>query len=355
MPLQIAAVTTSDMLLADWTHLASDVVITTNDHGYATLTALIALPIVQAFYWFDLPVLVWIEVNGNGEQIWRGRLEDVRLITGGLGIVALGAWSAFGDVPYTATPGTTTGDAVVKSILAAARAANPTLLHASELLIEAPGVSIYDEEYTDADMRSVLTRLAALGDSQSPPRQWEVGVWENEMLHFRPRGSAGRTWYTDLLNPDIERSLSQLINSVYARYDSGASVTATATDTESVTRYGVTRRQALSSRTSDPTQADRERDAALDDRSAPIPRATIQIQRIVTASDTLAPKYMVRSGDTLVIRNLPPETSALVDRIRTFRIAETRYTADTDTLEVVPESPPPSLDVLIAQSLEVPE
>jgi hypothetical protein len=56
----------------------------------------------------------------------------------------------------------------------------------------------------------------------------------------------------------------------------------------------------------------------------------------------------------MTIRNLPPDAGTLIDRIRTFLIAETRYRPDGDVLEITPESPLPMLDVLVARAMEVP-
>jgi hypothetical protein len=241
----------------------------------------------------------------------------------------------------------------VTDILDTVLTTNTDQLSASTYRIEDPGVSVYDEIYEDEDMRKILTRLAALGDDQTPPQRWEVGVWD-DLLHFRPRGTDGYAWFVDASNLDVERSLGSVYNSVYTRYDDGASTTATATDSMSVTRYGLTRRMALDSRTTDGTAAALERDAQLADSSDPIPRASVPINRVYTATGTAAPLYMVRSGDTITLRNLPPEAGESIDRIRTFYIAETRYNCDDNTLEVTPESPLPRLDVLIARALEVP-
>ncbi len=340
-------------MVADWSDLARGAEFSTTEHGYSTLSAFIPLPPVASFYWLDRPGLPWVEVWGS-ELAWKGRIEDVRLVAGGIQVAALGAWSVFGDVPYSIVTGTTTSDVIVKDVLDTARVANPTLLSASETLIDDPGVSVYDEDYTGADMRAVLTRLAGLGDSQSPPRQWEVGVWRNSQLHFRPRGTDARHWYIDGGDPEIERSLSKVWNSIYTRYNSGASTTSTASDAASIARYGVTRRKAISSRTTNVVQAERERDAALADGATPIPRASVSIDAIYTAIGSQAPLWMARSGDTVTLRNLPPEAGDIIDRIRTFRIAETTYACETNRLKVTPEAPLPTLDVLVARSLEVP-
>lgn len=477
----------SGVMLADWSH-ATDTAFTTNEHGYGTLTAFVRMSPAEAFRWYDRPGLPWVEVCGNGVQAWRGRLEDVRLVTGGIQISGLGAWSVFGDVPYTAlwsdatlshwrtltgadslavpdrfvfdkqdrlyiaprkgelhdpandgsvgyeppvgnarqlvawdfdyelvasadwsvyadrhddtwanlstewslagnggtqtgsqtltftgcdrlvftmhyTPGTAnytgetgavyvaftnirvrtittavTGNEIVAGILAAARVDNPTQLHASTGLLQSPGIDLFTERYVDVDMRSLLTRLAGL-------QVWEVGVWEGGRVHFRP--ATGRSWYIDASDLDVERSLSQVWNSAYVRY--GTTMTATATDTRSGNRYGVTRRRALTSGTTDSTEAVAERDAFLTDQSDPVPRASVPVTAVYTATGGRVPLSAVRSGDTLTLRSLPPEAGTNIDRIRSFRIRETHYACDTDTLEIVPEQPLPTLDVLLSQ------
>ena len=51
----------------------------------------------------------------------------------------------------------------------------------------------------------------------------------------------------------------------------------------------------------------------------------------------------------MTIRNLPPTLSTAIDRIRTFRVSETRYDAMTNTLTVIPESPTPRVEIMLAR------
>lgn len=356
MSLQLAAFASADgPLLADWSDVAESCEITTNEHGFATLTAFVPLPEHEALRWYDRAGLPWLVLTDNAMTAWRGRLEDVHLTADGIEVTALGPWSAFGDLVYNATPASPTGsDDIVKDILATVVADNPDQLDSSEARIADPVTSVYDEEYKDADMRQALTRLARLGDSSTPPAMWEVGVWEDLRLFFRPRGSIARTWYVDAAALDLERSLSQVYNSVYSRYNNGATNTSIADDARSIARYGVTRRRAIMSRTTDGTQADRERDAALADSSQPVPRASVGVTIVYDGTGAAVPLWWVRAGDTLIVRNLDPAPSPAIDRIRSFRVAETRYSCDDDALEVTPESPLPRLDVLVARALEVP-
>lgn len=246
-------------------------------------------------------------------------------------------------------------DEIVKDIVAQVSTLNSTQLSSSTALIQSPGLDLTDEVYEDAVPTDILTHLAELGDSQTTPRQWEVGVWENRMLHFRPRGSVAKAWYVDVTNLGIARTLEDLSNSVYATYKDAAGRTlrtANSTDSTSIARYGLTRRSNISADTTSSTQAGVQRDAQLADHKDPLPRATVGFNAIYDAGGARWPLWMVRSGDTVTIRNLPPSISTAIDRIRTFRISHTLYNLTTRALEIELEVPPPRLATLLARRAE---
>lgn len=232
---------------------------------------------------------------------------------------------------------------------------NSSQLSSSAALLQSPGLDLTDEIYEDAVPADVLTHLVELGDNQVPPRQWEAGVYENRMLYFRPRGDVARAWHVDATNLEIARSLEDVSNSVYAVYQDAAGRalrTANGTDTTSIARYGITRRSSINANTTSSTQASVQRDADLADHKDPLPRATVAFEAVYDAAGGHWPLWMVRSGDTITIRNLPPTTSTAIDRVRTFRISHTAYDLMARTLEVELEVPPPRLATLLAQQAE---
>jgi len=250
------------------------------------------------------------------------------------------------------TASTVTVDAIAAALASYVNGINSTQLSASATLIAAPGLDLTDEVYADEYPADILTRLVGLGDNQTPPRQWECGVWENQRLHLRARGAAARAWYVDTGSLDVERSLATLANAAYGVYQDTTNRmqrTATTTDAGSIARFALTRRAAVAASTTSSTQAGVQRDAYLADRKDPPTRADIQIPALYDAVGGRWPLWLARSGDTITIRNLPPTLSLDVDRIRTFRIAETAYSCDTDVLSVTPELPRPSLEVLLAR------
>lgn len=222
-------------------------------------------------------------------------------------------------------------------------------------LVQSPGLDLRDELYEDALPADILTRLAALGDDQIPPRQWEVGVWENRILHFRPKGDAARTriWYVDITELELERTLELLRNSVYASYqdvDGRTLRTAIAVNQPAIDRYDLTRRAVVDVSTTSLTQANVHRDAYLEDGREPKSKASIRFDRLYDASGTAWPNWAARAGDTFTIRNLSPVLSAAIDRVRSFRCSQTEYDADRDVLEVTPEAPLATLDTLLVRT-----
>jgi hypothetical protein len=241
---------------------------------------------------------------------------------------------------------------IASDLVSATRAVNPTQLASSTALIQSPGIDLLNEVYEDRSMADILDYLVDLGDTTVPPRQWEWGVQNGRILYFRPQGSANRTWLIDLSDIDVDRTLDQLANSVYAVYQDANNITqrtAANTDATSTARYALTRRQALAVTTTSANVAGVHRDAALSDGKDPPPRSAITLTRVYDATGARWPLWAVRAGDTLSVRNLPPTLSTSIDRIRTFRLTRSSYHADDDTLAIEPDVPRPTLDALLAR------
>ena len=143
--------------------------------------------------------------------------------------------------------------------------------------------------------------------------------------------------------------MGSLINSVYAVYNSGAERTAVADNEKSQEMDGLVRRDAISAETVSETLAETYRDALLED-SDDIARAGISAQMVFDGQGARWPNWMVRAGDKIVVRNLPPDMGDL-DGVRRFTISRTRYDVDNDVLSLTPAELP-SLELLVARSNE---
>lgn len=242
-------------------------------------------------------------------------------------------------------------DEIVRDLVSTVSTLNSAQLSSSSSQVQSPALDLLSESYEDQYPSAILNRLIALGDNQTTPRQWEWGVYDDQQLYFRPEGSAARVWYVDISTLEVQRTIDALYNSAYAVYQEAAGRTlrgSVATSATSVTRYAVTRRQAVNVSTTSLTQANVQRDASLDDTDDPPPRFGITFDKIFTSAGAPAPIWLPRAGDTIVIRNLPPTTSVSIDQLRTFRIARTSCDLIARTLTVEPETPLPSLASMLA-------
>jgi len=254
------------------------------------------------------------------------------------------------NVRVTASDSTVDSSDIVSALVTYVNGVNSTQLASTTALISAPGLNLYNEIYEDKMPSDILDYLAGLGNASGS--LYEAGVWENRTLHFRQRGSQGRAWYVDVSDIDIERTIEMLRNAYYAVYQDATGRplrTSVSTDSFSVARYGVTQVGAARADTTDSTQAGYIAATALADGKAPRPRAGLAFDRLYDASGNLFPNFMMRSGDNVTIRNLPPTLSTDIDRIRSFVVAETEYDADSDVISPTPEFPLPSLEFYAAR------
>jgi hypothetical protein len=237
-------------------------------------------------------------------------------------------------------------DEIVKDVLSVAVAVNSSQLSSSTALIQSPGLDLLNEVYEDEYPSDILNYLATRGDNQTTPRQWEAGVDEGQVLYFRPQFSTSRAWYVDVTDLELARTIDRLFNSAYGLYEeaSGRTLrTANASDAASIAKYALTRRAPVPAQTTSATQAGITRDGYIADARDPLPRATLHFDAVYDAAGSRYPLYLVRAGDTLTVRNVPPNVSSSYDRVRTFRITHTNFSLITGTLDVEPEVAPPSI------------
>lgn len=235
---------------------------------------------------------------------------------------------------------------IVHSLLNYVYAINPRQISQSITQIAASSFAINDAVYEDRPIADILTELA----TQDPTR-FEVGVDNRRMLYYRPRYSRSNTWFALIDDLSIGRSLNQLYNSGYVLYTNAngdKTRTAIVTNAQSVSEYGITRRQKIDADTSSATQANNMRDASVADSSQPSGRASMPIRMIYGPGAGPVPLWRVRAGDEITVMNLPPNISRDINAIQTYRISRTVYDAINDTLEVEPEDPATTLDAVIA-------
>lgn len=239
--------------------------------------------------------------------------------------------------------------AIVQHIRDVVNTVNPAALATSNRLMVETNLDLQNAVWQDARPSAILDELAALGDSTGQKYEW--GVSEGQELYFRPLGSAARQWAIDASDLEVEQGLDSLYNASYATYEdaNGRTLrTAASTDATSISRYGITRQAQVAADTASASVAATIAATATAATATPTPRSKVAVRRFSTLTGAVARPEEARAGDTVTIRNLPPTTSTLIDRVRTFTIAQTSFNLDTGDVEIVPESTTPDLDYQIA-------
>ena len=244
-------------------------------------------------------------------------------------------------------------DAVAADIAADYDALNPGVLASATPVATNPGYDLTDLLFEDEEATTVINTVARRGDGAGTI--YVAGVNADAYLYLHPVGTNGRTWYVDVADVRIGADREEVANQIYATYeDAGRRTlrTAVATDATSVARYGYTRQGVVEARTTSATRAEEFRNLTLTDRAFAPGESDLTFDRAYSVSGGLVDLDEILPGDTIVIRNLSLAVTlgaSEIDRARSSRITETRYDPLIHKLTVVPETPLPRLDVLLAQ------
>ena len=239
-------------------------------------------------------------------------------------------------------------DEIVRDLVNVVSGVNSSQLSSATSGITSPGRDIVDAVYEDQYPDELVTALAATGNSSNAAYEW--GVDDQRRVFFRLQGSRATTWYVDIDDLELSRSLDGLRNSGYAVYENTTGDTvrsAVSTNSTSVLRYGLTRRQAIDVQTTNSTYATGVRDTTIAANVTVQPRASFTVRAVYNSVGARYPIGYVRANDIMIIRNLPPTASAAVDTVRTFRISRTVYDPLAGTLQIEPEAPDPTLEALV--------
>ena len=77
-------------------------------HGEASLSATVRMPrLAEQFRYYDREAGLDVVVTDSGREVWRGRLEEPTVASGGFKLVAYGTWRALSDTLHTAMWSTT--------------------------------------------------------------------------------------------------------------------------------------------------------------------------------------------------------------------------------------------------------
>jgi hypothetical protein len=239
-----------------------------------------------------------------------------------------------------------TSDLIVDDMIDQIVALNSTQLSSAKHHIKAHPNDLDEAIYEDQIPSRVLDTLIANMDGQY--RRWNWGVWEDQVVHFRPIYDKSRVWYVGADEIRYETSLREIINKLYAVYQDSRGITrrtADATESLSVSQFGLTRRRSVSVDTTSQSTAEDARDATLVGASDPQPRITS-----TWLDDGEHEGYLVRSNDLVQFTNISPLLGGGQFSNSVFPIVYTRYDVDTNLLSTEVGERIPTLTDYISES-----
>lgn len=236
---------------------------------------------------------------------------------------------------------------IAQHVVSVTNGLNSDQLDDSTALIDDTDKDLLVELYEEKALQDIMNYLALEGAST----RYEVGVDPERRLYFRERGSVAKVWYTTVMDLQLGDGLDTLINRAYGVFrnaNGGILRTAEADDSLSQVKYGIVRRGFTVASTTSEALAESQRDTYLSEVSTITPRIGIVTDGLRDAQGNEYPLWLLRSGDELILQNLPPTLAESVDKVRRFRVKAKRYDVDRDILQPVPELDLPNIDIVIA-------
>lgn len=222
-------------------------------------------------------------------------------------------------------------DEIAEDILSAVNTLNTGALSSSTILIQSPGVDMFDCVYEDKRGDEIVDELAQRGDNAG--NVWETGV-ADDVLYFRPAGDEAQTWAVDAETFDLTRSIEPMANqvkTVYKQADDRLLRKSALVDLFAVAeKYGIKRQAAHDVHTTSVTEAETVRAKIETASQDPAPQAKLTYKRLHKQGGTLADKTMLEAGDVLIARNLPPTLDVPPDNDVAFTVLGVDYDVLTD-------------------------
>lgn len=352
----------SNIMVEDISDRHSRLKFSTRLHGgfnRASFKVVADLP--KAWIWIKDRNLFRLKITDGQDVLWEGRIEDIEFDIGSVNVSAYGYYANLSDIPYT-TAYNAHFDVILKALLTA----NCAQISADQSHIEATDITIdsaADESYLDKYPMELVEKLSQFSDSTGG--RWYFAVWEDRIPYLFKRDSSSVNWRAQLLsNPSdfkrfrLKHRAGDLWNSAYAVYDAGGLTrTATATDADSVTKYGLTRRKVISNLgTVAAASAQAYRDGVVANNKDIWPRLTNIVlgDKVRDTQNQAVKSWRIRAGDVFRVNDLVPTTTSLTatqrDALRTFYIVETDYDVERGEMILIPDTENDSLSKIITKS-----
>lgn len=234
-------------------------------------------------------------------------------------------------------------DEILRYTASGVNTVNSNMISQDFSLIQSPRYDLTDIEFLDKSGIDVIETLLKYPDYLG--QQWEFRVWENQQIIFRPITSY-KTWYVDLNDIKLKRTMDTVYSQVRTRYK-GMNDYQTWSQYTTNPNYPYTLQRQKTVQTDllnpDTTAIANAFFADQNEKE----RFAITVRVVIDTQGRVRPSYYVRSGDTIILRNIPPY---LFDSINSsFVVDETITHPDEGTTQLVPRNPTPELDALLAK------
>lgn len=265
--------------------------------------------------------------------VWEGETDDVYLKLTNVRVKTTSSANVYPDE-------------IIKDVINQVALTNPTWINTATTLIQSNPIEQRNACFTDMYGLDVVQEMLDFGDSTG--NMWECATWEDGLVAYRRRGTAGRLWYVDE-TPELQRALARLYNGVYAVYTDAAGIerrTTTATNAANIQAYGITRIGAVSADTDSAVVAGQIRDVYLADSLDGGAFGDVPIRALFDVYGSNYPLWACRAGDTIIMRAAPFGFTTASDKSRAFIVAATSYDAnapEAERLTVSPEARGPRL------------
>lgn len=274
-------------------------------------------------------------------------------------------------------------DEILKYTVSGVFAINPTQINSTYLGIQSPQRDLKEVIFEDMTGLDVANFLLDYPDSSG--NFYELKVWEDQQVLFRPARQTYNTWYIEISDLVLVRTLESTYNSYRGVYTNkmiykgprkylGARYwtdningkiwsrgeffyetptterdvvdrTEFYTNTNATREYGITRQQNVKFNTEDSTTAATKVQALVNTRDSMQIRTDIEVSYVLNEQGSRFDPRFVRSGDKIIIQNIP---AALLDEIESvFFVTETKWNNENRTMTLTPEEPIDKFETIV--------
>lgn len=272
-------------------------------------------------------------------------------------------------------------DEILKYTVSGVFALNPGQINPDMSAIRSPQTDLKEVIFEDITGKDVIDQLLMYTDSNG--NFYECTVWEDQRVCFQPQKTYYNTWVVDIEDLTLVRTLEGTYNMIRTKYSkkiyaqgqvhfvpytetqpngrirSGVRFVWDQIDTNvsdikrtefipnqvSIDTLGIQRQTTVQIQTESESVAQAKAQKIADLRNSRALKTQIDVTYVLDEQDSRHDPRKVRSGDRIIIRNIP---TALLDEVEnTFFIKETKWNDDTKVMTITPAEPIDQLATIV--------